>query len=315
MILARFASVALCCIAMSAYAEEKLGTRKNPLKFAFSPSADTSKMMASAEPLRKCLEEKTGLFFDISIPPSYIVVVESFGSKKSDLAMMTSTSYAKAREKNYGVEPLLRVVRKGEATYQGMIVVRADSGISKIEDLNGKKFAFVDPASGSGRIFPKKLLDEKKVKLAEEVFANKHDVAIAMVYQKQVDGAAAFFSTPTDAAKRRCEIHDGKTCFGNDARNLLKTQFKDIFEKVKILVLTEPIVNDPVVVRSSLPAETKSKIRDSMKVCFKDLADKKQAINDVDSAIDASAKDYETVLKVFKDQKLDLDASLAPKKK
>jgi phosphonate transport system substrate-binding protein len=315
MVLFRVAVASLCCVSVLAQAEEKIGTRKNPLKFAFSPSADTNKMMATAEPLRKCLEDKTGYFFDISIPPSYIVVVEGFGSKKIDLAMMTSTSYAKAREKKYEVEPLLRVVRKGDSTYQGMIVVRSDSGINKIEDLNGKKFAFVDPASGSGRIFPKKMLDEKKVRLAEEVFANKHDVAVGMVYQKQVDASAAFYSAPTDENLKRCEKIDSKTCFGNDARKLLKTQFKDVFEKVKILALTEPILNDPVVARSALPTDMKTKIRENMKLCFVDLAKKNQHINDVDAGLDASAKDYEPLLKVFADQKLDLDAALAPKKK
>jgi phosphonate transport system substrate-binding protein len=313
--------IALACAsvlavgAVSAYGADGVGTRRNPIKFAFSPSSDSSKMMATAEPLRKCLEKKTGLFFDITIPPSYIVVVESFGSKKVDLAMTTSASYAKALEKKYDVEPLLRVVRKGENTYQGAIFVRADSGIKKLEDLKGKKFAFVDPASGSAFIFPKKMLLEKGVKLSEEVFANKHDVSLTMLYQKQVDAAAAYYSPATDANKKRCEKIDQKTCFGNDARNLVKTQFSDVYSKLQILSLTEPIPNDPIAVRASLPAEIKQKTKEGLKFCFEDLAAKKQAINDVDTAIDTSAKDYAPLLKVFKDLKVDLDAALAPKKK
>jgi phosphonate transport system substrate-binding protein len=316
--MSRFAfGIVACCfvLAAPAHGEEKLGTRRNPIKFAFSPSSDASKMMATAEPLRKCLEQKTGLFYDITIPPSYIVVVESFGSKKVDLAMTTSSSYAKALEKKYDVEPLLRVVRKGEDTYKGAIFVRADSKISKIEDLKGKKFAFVDPASGSGYIFPKKMLLEKGVKLAEEVFANKHDVSITMVYQKQVDAAAAFFSPATDANKKRCEKIDQKTCFANDARNLLKTQFSDIVDKVKILALTEAIPNDPIVVRTSVSADVKTKMKSGLKTCFEELNAQKQTINDVDTAVETSGKDYEPLLKVFKDLKVDLDAALAPKKK
>ncbi len=305
-----------CFVAATpAHGEEKIGTRRNPIKFAFSPSSDASKMMATADPLRKCLEQKTGLFYDITIPPSYIVVVESFGSKKVDLALTTASSYAKALEKKYDVEPLLRVVRKGEDTYRGAIYVRSDSKITKLEDLKGKKFAFVDPASGSAYIFPKKMLLEKGIKLGEEVFANKHDVSLTMVYQKQVDAAAAYFSPATDANKKRCEKIDQKTCFGNDARNLLKTQFVDIFEKVKVLALTEPIMNDPIAVRASISADVKAKMKSGLKTCFEELYAQKHAINDVDTAVDASAKDYEPLLKVFKDLKVDLDAALAPKKK
>lgn len=302
-------------LATVANGQEKIGSRRAPIKFAFSPSSDSKKMMATAEPLRKCLESKTGLFFEISIPPSYIVVVESFGSKKVDLAMTTSTSYAKALEKKYDVEPLLRVVRKGEDVYRGALFVRADSGIQKIEDLKGKKVAFVDPASGSGYIFPKKMVLEKGLKFGEEVFANKHDVSLTMVYQKQVDVGAAFYSPATTTDNKTCNKIDQKVCFGNDARNLLKTQFSDVFDKLKILSLTEAIPNDPVAVRASLPADVKQKTKEGLKACFAELASKKQAINDIDSAIDTSAADYAPLLKVFKDFKLDLDAALAPKKK
>ncbi len=301
--------------AISAHAEDKIGTRRNPIKFAFSPSSDSNKMMATAEPLRKCLEAKTGLSYDITIPPSYIVVVEGFGSKKVDLAMTTSTSYAKALEKKYDVEPLLRVVRKGEATYRGAIFVRSDSKLNKLEDLKGKKFAFVDPASGSGYIFPKKMLLEKNVKLGEEVFANKHDVSITMVYQKQVDAGAAYFSAATDANNNHCEKINQKTCIGNDARRLLTTQFSDVFDKIKVLALTEPIPNDPIAIRGSLPAEVKSKTKEGLKYCFADLSAKKQTINDVDNTVETSAKDYEPLLKIFKELKVDLDGAMAPKKK
>jgi phosphonate transport system substrate-binding protein len=313
-----FALSTLCCalVAVSAQAAETLGTRKNPIKFAFSPSADSQKLLASAEPLRQCLEKKTGLFFDISVPPSYIVVVEGLGSKKVDLAMLTASSYAKVLEKKYPVEPLVKVIRKGDSTYRGQIVVRADSGINKLDDLNGKKFAFVDPASGSGYLAPKRLLNAKGVKLGEETFANsKHDVVIMMVYQKQVDAGASFYSPPTDAANKRCETIDNKSCFGNDARKLVKTQFADVFDKIKVLSLTDELPNDPIGIRSELPTDTKGKVKEGLKGCFTELAAKGTKINDVDGAVDTSSIEYAPLIKLFQEMKVNLDEAMAPKKK
>ena len=41
-----------------------------------------------------------------------------------------------------------------DVTYKGQILVRTDSGITDIKGLKGKKFAFVDPLSASGTLYP-----------------------------------------------------------------------------------------------------------------------------------------------------------------
>ena len=40
------------------------------------------------------------------------------------------------------------------------MVTQADNGIQNIEDLRGKTFSFVDPASTSGNLFARKGFDE-----------------------------------------------------------------------------------------------------------------------------------------------------------
>ena len=61
--------------------------------------------------------------------------------------------------KKYDVEAIFTVVRNNnEMTYKSQIITRKDSGINSLKDLNGKSFAFTDPASTSGYILPSKLL-------------------------------------------------------------------------------------------------------------------------------------------------------------
>src|SRR5258708_17935699 len=103
---------------------------------------------------------------------------------------------------------MLASLRQGSKTYRSQIVVRADSGINSIEQLRGKKFAFVDPASASGFLFPNALLAgmglDYKTFFSDTIFAGGHDKVIIAVYNKQADGGASFGNNvdngpPTDA--------------------------------------------------------------------------------------------------------------------
>lgn len=230
--------------------KEPLGSAENPVKFFFVPSTDTKLIMQGAKNMKKYLEANTPYKFETAVPASYIAVVESFGSKRADMAVINTFGYIMAHEK-YGVQGLVRFERFGEKTYKAQIVVRSDSSVKKIEDLNGKKFAFVDPASASGYLLPAQLLAEKHVKPKETVFAKKHDNVITMVYQGQVDGGATFYTPPAD----------GKI---QDARRLVKTQFPDVEEKVKILELTKDIPNDPLMFAKDMPDDMKNKIIDAV---------------------------------------------------
>ena len=125
---------------------------------------------------------------------------------------MNSFGYLMANQK-YGATAKLRVIRYGYDYYQGQIIAHVDSGISSVADLNGKKFAYTDPSSTSGYMFPKKILKENSVTLSDEVFATKHDNVVTMIYQRQVDAGATYYSAPSEDGKIR------------DARSRVKTQF------------------------------------------------------------------------------------------
>ncbi len=200
--------------------------------------------------LQKYLEANTPYKFKISIPPSYVAVVEAFGTGRADVAAINTFGYILAHDK-YGAQARLVTVRFGETTYQAQFLARSDSGINKLSDLNGKKMAFVDPASVSGYLLPLKYLRERKIKPKATVFAMRHDGVISMIYQRQVDGGATFYSPPAENEPQ-------------DARRLVKTQYPDIFEKVKIIELSSAIPNDPVIFRKDVPEEMKTKIADQL---------------------------------------------------
>lgn len=233
----------------------ELGSAENPVKLHFVPSVDAKVIEDNSKAFKDYLEKNTPYKFEVTIPQSYVAVVEAFGTKRADVAAFNTFGYILAHEK-YGAEARLTVLRHGLATYQSQFIVKAGSSIKKIEDLAGKKVAFVEPASTSGYLLPLKTLKDKGIEPKETVFAGKHDNVVSMVYQGQVDAGATFYSPPFKDEKGVEQVED--------ARRLVLTQYPDVVEKVKIISLSEPITNDPIVFRKEMPEEMKNKIVDSM---------------------------------------------------
>lgn len=271
----------------------ELGTEGNPVKLHFVPSVDAKVIEDNSKKFKEFLEKTTPYKYEVTIPQSYIAVVEAFGTKRADVAAINTFGYILAHDK-YGVEARLTVIRHGLATYQSQFIVKADSPIKKIEDLAGKKIAFVEPASASGYLLPLKTLKEKGIVPKETVFAGKHDNVVSMVYQGQVDAGATFYSPPSKNDKGVETIED--------ARRLVLTQYPDVEKKIVILSLSEPILNDPIMFRKEMPEEMKTKIADAM-LSFVQTPEGKEAFNAIYGVTEikkATDTDYDAVRAMLK---------------
>lgn len=239
-------------IQFNSFSSEQIGTVDRPIVMAMVPGQDSVILAENGKIIQKCLEKNTLYHFKMLVPNNYIAVVESFGTKRVDVALMNTYGYILASTK-YKASAKLIGTYKGKDQYMGQIITHVD-GPKTIQDLNNKTFAFVDPVSTSGFILPSKLLQDENIKLKEHIFAGKHDAVVSMVYQKRVD-AGATYHTP----------NDGPT--PEDARKLVLTQYPDIFKKVKILKLTPPIPSDPFVFGAHLNSDTILKIKNALLKC------------------------------------------------
>lgn len=284
-----------------------LGSVENPIKLHFVPSVDAKVIEENSKSFKEYLEKNTEYKYEITIPQSYIAVVEAFGTKRADVAAFNTFGYILAHKK-YGAEAKMTVLRNGSATYQSQFIVKTGSKIKKLEDLAGKKIAFVEPASASGYLLPLKTLKEKGIVPKETVFAGKHDNVVSMVYQGQVDAGATFYSPPFKDENGVMKIED--------ARRLVLTQYPDVESKVEILSLSEPVTNDPIVFRKEMPEEMKAKIVDVM-MAFAGTAEGKVAfkaiygITEVKKATDA---DYDAAREMLKTTGANAEELLRKKK-
>ena len=225
---------------------EILGTSRNPVQMMFVPSGDAQVIVKGGQEVAELLKKETGLHFKTSVATSYAAVIEAMGAGKVDIGWLPTFSYVLAKDK-YDIELLLIVQRFGSPFYRGQIMVRADSGINSLNDLEGKRFAFVDPASTSGHLYPKTLLLSKgfdpKTFFSKTVFTGSHNAVVLSIYKGEVDGGAAYDGSRAAVAK----------------------SYPDVFEKIKVLAYTKEIPNDTVSVRKELPEGLKVKLRNGLK--------------------------------------------------
>lgn len=268
---------------------KEIGSVENPIKFYLVPAQDLLGLQTTGKALQKYLETELKLSVHVELPPSYIAVVEAFGSKRADVAILNTAGYILAKQK-YEVVPRLKLVNRGRDEYFGQIIAHKD-GPKSVKELNGKTFAFVDPVSTSGYLFPLHTLVESHIKLKDKIFAGSHDAVVTAVYQKKVDAGATFYTPPdTDGTPK-------------DARWILRKQYPDVFEKIKILQMVGPIPNDPLVFRKDLPEELKTKIAEALKKYLTTDEGKKVMMDmyHVTDFKEAKDSDYDIVRKYIKD--------------
>lgn len=274
----------------------ELGSAENPVKLFFTPAVDAQVIEDNASELQRHLEKVTPYHYRISVPQSYIAVVESFGTKRADVAAINTAGYLSARAK-YGAEAGLTVIRFGTDKYYAQFVVRDDSPIRTLADLQGRKIAFVDAASTSGYLLPMKMLKDAGIDPKEIVFAGKHDSVITMVYQGAVDAGATFYVAPSGSAS---ELATGGGEI-QDARRLVRTQYPDVEKRIRILALSEGIPNDPIVFRAGLPPGMKDEISAAF-VAFVRTPEGRAAFEKIFGVTDLKAagdEDYEPVRKMI----------------
>ncbi len=161
------------------------------------------------------------------------------------IAWFSDTSYRKLKKEN-DWEVLCRPVQYGNVVYRGQIVTRKDSEIENLNDLNGKIFAYVDRYSGSGFYYPNLLLDRRGIKPLEffraVVFSQSHRNSILGVIKGDYDAAAVFSASLLEYENKEYEDAEG----------------------LKVIARTDPIPNDPMVVRTDFDENLKKGIADAM---------------------------------------------------
>jgi phosphate/phosphite/phosphonate ABC transporter binding protein len=202
------------------------------LKFGFTPVLGASQTRAEFEPLMAYLSDAIGRKVVLSVASDYGSLRTQMESGAVDIGSFSPFAYVDAAQGGR-VRIIAQSLIEGSGTYRGLIVVRRDSGIASLAGLAGKRFAFVDPKSASGYVYPRAMLLEKGIRpdtaFSEVIFAGDHRKVIAAVLGRSVDGGA---------------IYDGALRLAREAGERT--------EDLVTLASTDPIPHDAIAVRSGL---------------------------------------------------------------
>ena len=181
-------------VGCSSKKEEKKSDEK-VIKMGFVPLKNSEQLVEDVKPIADYLSQKMGVKVEAFTASNYIGVVEGIGSGSVDFGIIPPFSAVLA-QKQSNAQPLLTSKGKiGKSGYTAELYVRKDSGIKSLEDVKGKKVAFVDPSSSSGYIYPGAMLVKAGINLDKDIsyqFSGGHDKSLQLLLNKDVDVIATF---------------------------------------------------------------------------------------------------------------------------
>ncbi|MDO8532224.1 MAG: phosphate/phosphite/phosphonate ABC transporter substrate-binding protein [Dehalococcoidia bacterium] len=163
------------------------------MRFAIAAVLSPRATLENYQALASYLSTRLGRPIEIVQSKSYAETNALLRSGDVSLALVCSGAFVIGR-RDFGMQPLVVPVVKGQTTYNSYLVVPSTSPVRTWEDLRHKTFAFTDPLSNSGRLVPVFVLSEMGETperfFRDFIFTYSHDKSVQAVADGLVDGAA-----------------------------------------------------------------------------------------------------------------------------
>ena len=168
------------------------------LRFATYATERPSEELRKMEPFQKAIEQNLrarGIDsrIEVRIYPTYDEGIEALVAGEADFARLGPVSYVQAKQRNPELNLLAVEEHEGRKHFSGLIVVSKQSFIRNLQDLRGKRMAFGDPTSTTGRY----LAQAEMVKvglsardLASYDYLGRHDKVVFAVASGTHDAGA-----------------------------------------------------------------------------------------------------------------------------
>jgi phosphonate transport system substrate-binding protein len=212
-----------------------------PLRIAIAAVISPKGSAESYGPLLDYISEQLGRPVERVQRRTYAEVNELVETGAVDLAFVCTSAYVVGR-RDFDMQLLVVPMVDGETYYHSQLIVPSNSSATSIIDLKGKVFAFTDPMSFSGRMYPTYLLhqfNETPVSFFQGTFFTySHDDAIRAVANGLADGAAV----------------DSLVLDFSLARD------PSLSEKIKIIYTSPPFGIPPVVVGTHLRPQLRAQL-------------------------------------------------------
>ncbi len=177
--------IVLLVFSAKAFAEEEI-------LIGLIPEENIFTQMDRHKPLAAYLTKKIGTKVRFTILSRYGDVLDRFMSRKMDGAFFGVFTSVLAMEQ-LNAEPIVHPVNlDGTSAVQSYIFVRKDSNIQSVQDMKGKRIAFVDKATVTGYLYAFAFLRERGVQdlktyFSDISFSGSHGSTIYAVLDGRAD--------------------------------------------------------------------------------------------------------------------------------
>ena len=241
--LATAAAVFAVAASTAAYAENAKDCPNDGIvRFGVEPFDTAPRLTPIYEHIGKLIGEKLGCEVKVFVATNYNAEIEAMRNGKLEIGEFGPLGYVLAHQIAKAEAVAAFSNKDGQPdSYWASLVTYPGSGIKTVADIKGRSFAFSDPASTSGHLFPayglrKAGLDpDKDIKA---IYAGSHTSSFEALYNKKVD-AGELNSEQLESAKQRGHYKDGDLVF---------------------LWKSDPIPTDPISVRGDLPEGFKKRL-------------------------------------------------------
>jgi phosphonate transport system substrate-binding protein len=241
---------------------------------------DAEETLRNNEPLRIYLEEQLGIPVEMFTGTSYTAVIEAMRADRVDAMQVGPFSYTLAVQEAQAEAIAVGISTRAEppvydptlpAFYYSMIFTKKGNGIETLNDLIGKDFTFVDPASTSGHLAPKTLLLKNGINPDEQmntVFAGSHPSSAIAVWNDKAPAGATnegnMFRLRDEGQVEFCSFADNQV-----GKPRTQEEIQTLFDscedgKLVALAYSDPIPNTPFAIRTEMPDSFKGAVKDAL---------------------------------------------------
>jgi phosphonate transport system substrate-binding protein len=186
------------------------------LRLGVEPYDTAARLVPIYEKVGKLIGDKIGCPVRVYVSTNYNAEIEAMRNGKLEMGEFGPLGYVLAHQ----VAKARAVAAFGAAdgkpdTYWASLVTYPSSGIKTVAEIRGHSFAFSDPASTSGHLFPAYGLRKNGIdpdKDIKGIYAGSHTASFEAIYNHKVD-AGELNSQQMESAKQRGHYKDGDLVF------------------------------------------------------------------------------------------------------
>jgi phosphonate transport system substrate-binding protein len=216
------------------------------LRFGVEPYEDAAVLAPAYQPLADALGASLGCKVELDITTNYTSEIEAMRNNKLDIAEFGPLAYVFAQKlANAEIATTFSDESGQPATYTASIVTWPGSGITDISQLGGHTFAYSDPASTSGHLYPAYGLKASGIDPdtgVQAIYAGSHTASFEALRNHKVDAG---------------ELNSDQIASATLAGEYSPEQFVTLWQSA-------PIPQDPITLRSTLPDSAKQQIKSAL---------------------------------------------------